>query len=171
MHVIYDPRHVLHDPATEVQYGVVMPMYEVPARVESIRAALLTDGSFSFTDPAGHGLEPVLAVHHEGLVRFLGEAWGRWRAHGTAADLLLAGDAPVYGLARPPGHHCPRSAFGGYGLFNYSAAASAYLADRVGRVAVLDVDYHHGNGTQQIFYHRADVLYVSLHADPDRAFP
>ncbi len=86
----------------------------------------------------------------------------------------MAGDSAVYGLARPPGHHCPRSAFGGYGLFNYSAAASAYLADRVGRVgrvAVLDVDYHHGNGTQQIFYHRADVLYVSLHADPDRAFP
>ena len=65
----------------------------------------------------------------------------------TAADLVLAGDAAVYGLARPPGHHCPRSAFGGYGLFNYSAAASAYLAERAGRVAVLDVDYHHGNGT------------------------
>jgi acetoin utilization deacetylase AcuC-like enzyme len=48
----------------------------------------------------------------------------------TAADLLLAGDAAAYGLARPPGHHCPRSAFGGYGLFNYSAAASAYLAAR-----------------------------------------
>ena len=89
----------------------------------------------------------------------------------TAADLLLAGDKAVYGLARPPGHHCPRSAFGGYGLFNYSAAACAYLANRVGRVAVLDVEYHHGNGTQQIFYRRADVLYVSLHADPDRAFP
>jgi hypothetical protein len=59
-----------------------MPTYEVPARVESIRAARLTDGDFSFTDPAGHGLEPVLAVHHEGLVRFLGEAWGRWRAYG-----------------------------------------------------------------------------------------
>ena len=90
MHVIYDPRHVLHDPATEVQYGVAMPMYEVPARVESIRAALLTDGSFSFTDPAGHGLEPVLAVHHEGLVRFLGEAWGRWRTHGSWGATLAA---------------------------------------------------------------------------------
>jgi acetoin utilization deacetylase AcuC-like enzyme len=89
----------------------------------------------------------------------------------TAADLLLAGDTAVYGLARPPGHHCPRSAFGGYGLLNYSAAATAYLADWVGRVAVLDLDYHHGNGTQQIFYQRADVLYVSLHADPDRAYP
>src|SRR5262249_19638441 len=89
----------------------------------------------------------------------------------TAADLLLAGDAAVYGLARPPGHHCPRSAFGGYGLFNYSPAASAYLAGRGGRVAGLDVEYHSGYGTQQIFYQRADVLYASLHADPDRAFP
>ena len=234
MRVVYDPSHVLHDPVTEVQCGVAMPMYEVPARVESIREALLADDAFSFADPAAHGLGPVTAVHHEGLVSFLADAWGLWRAQGggsslpsqfmpdtvlhpalregmgeapepsgavgrigywswetmtplvagsyraargavdvalTAADLLLAGDDAVYGLARPPGHHCPRSAFGGYGLFNYSAAASAYLADRVGRVAVLDVDYHHGNGTQQIFYQRADVLYVSLHADPDRAFP
>jgi hypothetical protein len=59
MQVVYDPRHVLHDPATEVQYGVAMPMYEVPARVDSIRTALLADDTFSFADPAGHGLEPV----------------------------------------------------------------------------------------------------------------
>src|SRR4029077_10422418 len=60
----------------------------------------------------------------------------------TAADLLLAGDAPVYGLARPPGHHCPRSAFGGYGLFNYSAAASAHLAERAGRAPRRRADHH-----------------------------
>jgi hypothetical protein len=59
MQVVYDPSHVLHDPATEVQYGVAMPMYEVPARVESIRTAPLADDTFSFADPAGHGLEPV----------------------------------------------------------------------------------------------------------------
>ena len=88
MHVVYDPRHVLHDPATEVQYGVAMPMYEVPARVESIRTALLADDNFSFADPAGHGLEPVTAVHHEGLVSFLGEAWGRWRAHGGGGGAM-----------------------------------------------------------------------------------
>jgi acetoin utilization deacetylase AcuC-like enzyme len=235
MRVVYDPSHVLHDPAVEVQYGVPMPMFEVPARVESIRAALLADDQFTFVEPTGHGLGPVLAVHHEGLVKFLADAWSLWRANGgggasmapqfmpdtvlhpamregmgpapepsgaigrigywcwetmtplvpgsyqaacaaadvalTAADLLLAGDPAVYGLARPPGHHCPRAAFGGYGLFNYSAAAIAYLADRIGSVAVLDLDYHHGNGTQQIFYQRPDVLYVSVHADPDRAFP
>jgi acetoin utilization deacetylase AcuC-like enzyme len=173
MRVVYDPSHVLHDPVTEVQYGIAMPMNEVPARVESIRAALLTDDNFSFADTTDHGLGPVTAVHHEGLVRFLDEAWSPWRIHGggggsmppqfmpdtvlypamregmgeapepsaaigrigywcwetmtplvagsyraaraavdvalKAADLLLAGDAAVYGLARPPGHHCPRS--------------------------------------------------------------
>lgn len=82
MRVVYDPSHVLHDPVTEVQNGVALPMYEVPARVESIRAALLTDGNFSFADPTDHGVEPVTAVHHEGLVRFLAEAWSLWRAHG-----------------------------------------------------------------------------------------
>jgi len=101
MQVVYDPRHVLHDPVTEVQYGVAMPVYEVPARVESIRTALLADDTFSFADPAGHGLEPVLAVHHEGLVNFLGEAWGRWRAHGGGgrrdAAPVHAGHGPAPG--------------------------------------------------------------------------
>src|SRR5215831_9054559 len=82
MRVVYDSRHVLHDPTTEVQYGVPMHMYEVPARVESIRAALLADDEFSFTDPTEHGLGPVTAVHHEGLVRFLAEAWSLWRDQG-----------------------------------------------------------------------------------------
>src|SRR5262249_58288075 len=95
MQVVYDPRHVLHDPATEVQYGVPMPMYEVPARVESIRAALLTDDNFSFTDPAGHGLEPVTAVHHEGLVSFLGEAWGLWRGPGGGGGARPARPPPA----------------------------------------------------------------------------
>ena len=68
MRVVYDPSHVLHDPETEVQTGVAMPMYEVPARAESIRAALLADDQFSFADPTGHGLEPVTAVHHDDAV-------------------------------------------------------------------------------------------------------
>jgi acetoin utilization deacetylase AcuC-like enzyme len=90
----------------------------------------------------------------------------------TAADLVLAGDAMAYGLCRPPGHHAPRAAYGGYCYLNNAAIAAQYLVDRAGEpVAILDVDYHHGNGTQQIFYARADVVYVSLHADPARAYP
>jgi acetoin utilization deacetylase AcuC-like enzyme len=90
----------------------------------------------------------------------------------TAADLVLDGDRAAYGLCRPPGHHAPRRAFGGYCYFNNAAVATEYLAQRTGEpVAVLDVDYHHGNGTQQIFFAREDILFVSLHADPHRAYP
>jgi acetoin utilization deacetylase AcuC-like enzyme len=90
----------------------------------------------------------------------------------TAADAVLAGEAVVYALTRPPGHHSAANLFGGYCYFNQAAVAVQWLVDRnAGRVAVLDVDYHHGNGTQQIFYERDDVLYTSIHADPVRAFP
>jgi len=90
----------------------------------------------------------------------------------TAADLVLAGESVAYGLCRPPGHHAPTAAYGGYCYFNNSAIAAHAMASSTGtKVTVLDVDYHHGNGTQQIFYERGDVQYVSLHGDPNRAYP
>jgi acetoin utilization deacetylase AcuC-like enzyme len=90
----------------------------------------------------------------------------------TAADAVLAGAGAAYALCRPPGHHAPRAAFGGYCFLNNAAIAAQHaIAHGAARVAVLDVDYHHGNGTQQIFYDRGDVLYVSVHADPERAYP
>jgi acetoin utilization deacetylase AcuC-like enzyme len=90
----------------------------------------------------------------------------------TAMDLVLGGAPAAYGLCRPPGHHAARSMYGGYCFFNNAAVVAEALVRATGeRVAVLDVDYHHGNGTQQIFWRRADVLYVSIHADPERAYP
>ena len=90
----------------------------------------------------------------------------------TATDAVLGGEAAAYGLCRPPGHHAPRAAFGGFCYLNNAAIAAQYIVDRTGEpVAILDVDYHHGNGTQQIFYDRGDVLYASLHGDPARAYP
>lgn len=90
----------------------------------------------------------------------------------TAADRVLADSAPVYALCRPPGHHATADQFGGYCYLNNSAIAAQRLLDRgINRVAVLDVDYHHGNGTQAIYYNRADVLTVSIHADPLFEFP
>jgi acetoin utilization deacetylase AcuC-like enzyme len=90
----------------------------------------------------------------------------------TATRLVLNGDPVVYGLCRPPGHHAPKAAYGGYCFFNNAAVAANYVASTTGtKVAILDVDYHHGNGIQQIFYDRDDVLYVSLHGDPARAYP
>ena len=90
----------------------------------------------------------------------------------TAVDLVLGGDRVAYGLCRPPGHHASRSMYGGYCYFNNAAIAAEAIVRATGEpVAILDVDYHHGNGTEQIFWRRGDVLYVSLHAHPDREYP
>jgi acetoin utilization deacetylase AcuC-like enzyme len=235
---VYDSRHLLHDPDLEVQYGIPLPIYEIPDRAEVIRRALASDDGFVATEPTDHGRDPIDAVHDPGLLRYLEHAWRDWRdwqagqdvrrpvpaivpdtvlhpslrdgmgelpdpiapiarigrwcwdtmtplVEGTyeaaraavdvalsTADLVLAGERIAYGIARPPGHHAPRGSFGGYCFLNNAAIVAEHLARVSGeRVAVLDVDYHHGNGTQQIFYDRADVFYASLHGDPARAYP
>jgi acetoin utilization deacetylase AcuC-like enzyme len=90
----------------------------------------------------------------------------------TTVDLVLGGETMAYGLCRPPGHHAARSMAGGYCYFNNAAiAAEAIVRATAERVAILDLDYHHGNGSQQIFWRRGDVLYASIHADPARQFP
>ncbi|MEO5899570.1 MAG: histone deacetylase family protein [Ilumatobacteraceae bacterium] len=90
----------------------------------------------------------------------------------STAALVLGGERVAYGLCRPPGHHATSTNYGGYCFFNNAAVAAHHIATTTGaKVTVLDVDYHHGNGTQEIFYDRADVQYVSLHADPVRAYP
>lgn len=89
----------------------------------------------------------------------------------SATDAVLAGAGAAYALCRPPGHHAFADLAGGFCFLNNTAIA-AEAATRAGRrVAVLDVDLHHGNGTQGIFYARADVLTVSIHADPERYYP
>jgi acetoin utilization deacetylase AcuC-like enzyme len=230
--VVYSAGHLTHEPATEVDVGQVLAMFERPERAEEIRRALEAQPArFSFVPPVAHGTRPIEAVHDPGLVAFLADAWtaiqaeearpevlpdtfihpalregmgaapqpsgvgarvGYWcfetmtplvegtygAARGavdvalTAVDLVLSGSAAAYGLCRPPGHHAPRAAYGGYCYFNNAAVAAHEIAARTGgTVSVLDVDYHHGNGTQQIFYERDDVQYVSLHGDPNRAYP
>jgi acetoin utilization deacetylase AcuC-like enzyme len=120
---------------------------------------------------------------------------GTYRAARAAADaaltgaaLLLEGQRLAYALCRPPGHHAGRDLYGGYCYLNNAAIAAQYLlqvASRKSQVAsdsatcdlqpatcaILDIDFHHGNGTQQIFYERDDVLFVSIHADPVREYP
>lgn len=88
----------------------------------------------------------------------------------TGAEALLDGHQMAYALVRPPGHHAERRAFGGFCYFNSAAAAANYLSD-IGRVAVLDIDFHHGNGTQDIFYERWDVLTLSIHGHPNYVYP
>lgn len=88
----------------------------------------------------------------------------------TAARELLEGYRLAYALIRPPGHHAESATYGGFCYFN-SAAVAANLLSKYGKVAMLDIDYHHGNGQQEIFYDRADVLTVSLHGHPSIAYP
>jgi acetoin utilization deacetylase AcuC-like enzyme/GNAT superfamily N-acetyltransferase len=88
----------------------------------------------------------------------------------TAATEILGGRRLAYALVRPPGHHAERQAFGGFCYFNNAAVAAHFLSG-YGTVAILDIDYHHGNGQQMIFYRRRDVLTVSIHGEPAVAYP
>lgn len=90
----------------------------------------------------------------------------------SAAAAVLAGERAAFALTRPPGHHAGAGYFGGYCFINNAAVAAQHLRDQgLDRVAVLDVDYHHGNGTQSIFYDRADVFFASIHGDPRTEYP
>ncbi len=88
----------------------------------------------------------------------------------TAAEAVLNGRQLSYALVRPPGHHAERKYFGGFCYLNANAIAAHYLSKQ-GTVAILDIDYHHGNGQQNIFYHRQDVFTVSIHGNPEFAYP
>lgn len=101
--------------------------------------------------------------------------WGSayWSAQTALAALAAALEGGrAFALCRPPGHHSGTDYFGGYSYLNNAAiAAEAAIARGLRRVAILDVDYHHGNGTQDIFYSRADVAFASIHADPATDYP
>ncbi len=104
---------------------------------------------------------------------------GTWRAAQSSAavalgaqKLVAGGERSAFALCRPPGHHAATDMYGGYCfLNNASIAAQAFLDQGAERVAILDVDFHHGNGSQDIFYGRKDVLFLSLHGQPEDAYP
>jgi acetoin utilization deacetylase AcuC-like enzyme len=104
---------------------------------------------------------------------------GTWTAITSAANVALtgaglvdAGERAAFALCRPPGHHAGSDFYGGYCFFNNAAvAAQEFRESGADRVAIFDVDYHHGNGTQEIFYLRPDVFTVSIHADPKQEYP
>ncbi len=235
MRAFYSRVQAGHDPSFELVSGRRVPAYEVPQRAAAILAALAAEPEVSIEEPPPALLEPLLAVHDSGLVRYLESAWDEWIEAGLPADgivpdtflhpgfgrhisganglpeprapdgrvgrwcfdsatVLVAGSWPAaraaagvalaaagavvdgerlaYGLCRPPGHHASRGMFGGYCLLNNAAIAAEWLVARgAGRVGILDLDYHHGNGTQDIFWDRGDVAYASIHADPDLRYP
>lgn len=104
---------------------------------------------------------------------------GTWQAARASANVALTAQAAIrdganeaFALCRPPGHHAAGDMYGGYCFINNAAvAAQAFIDQGASRVAILDVDFHHGNGTQSIFYNRSDVMFLSLHGDPKDAFP
>lgn len=117
-----------------------------------------------------------------GYYAFAGEtsiSEGTWEAAVASAQVALTGAKhiaeggnAIFSLCRPPGHHTAVDMYGGYCFLNNAAIAAQYMLDQgASKIAILDVDFHHGNGTQDIFYERSDVLFVSLHGDPAYAFP
>ncbi|KAI0327689.1 Arginase/deacetylase [Cubamyces sp. BRFM 1775] len=239
MRVFYDPECLRHNPQHEILSGRLVPYFESPSRLESIKNTLLGIGSFVFLPTEQewpHGiLSYIIAVHTEDYVDHLNTIYNDWVADGgdksavlpetflhhrlrapasssnpnllspiaragiycfdlscpitentfhaaiaaaqvtlTAAraladDHTTPANRGTFALVRPPGHHAQDGLCGGYCFLNNAAIAAKYLLQHRGwgNVAILDIDYHHGNGTQQIFYEDPRVLYVSLHAADD----
>ena len=129
-----------------------------------------------------HDVEPDDFIAQLGLYSFDSGTpltAGTWSAARLAAEIALtaqrrvgAGERAAFALSRPPGHHAGNDFLGGYCFINNAAVATqAFIDDGAQRAAILDVDYHHGNGTQSIFYERADVLVQSIHGDPKTEYP
>jgi len=117
---------------------------------------------------AGYHMADAAAPIADGS--WISMCWSAWCAF-HAARLVLDGESSAYALCRPPGHHAFSDMAGGFCYLNNSAIGAQALLKVFDRVAILDVDLHHGNGTQSIFYARNDVLTVSIHADPSRFYP
>ncbi|MER8897242.1 histone deacetylase family protein [Mesorhizobium sp. M0676] len=138
----------------------VIPNIHPLARTGSYPASAVGQAGYHMADTAC----PISAeTWHSAL-------WSAWSAV-EAAEAVMAGAPAAYALCRPPGHHAFADVAGGFCFINNSAVAAQVLRKQAARVAILDVDLHHGNGTQGIFYTRSDVLTVSLHADPVRFYP
>ncbi len=140
--------------------GVVASVFALPPPHSSHGNSFLADlGRFVFDSGTPFTTEVFRSAHSSASVA-------------VAASLdLLGGKNLSVALCRPPGHHASRRVSGGYCYLNNAAIAAQLLRERGRSVAILDIDYHHGNGTQEIFYARDDVLYVSIHADPRVMFP
>jgi len=226
---VYSDDVLAHAPGAEIWLGVRTPDDELPERAVILREAVVEVGA-RLVPARRHSDEAILAVHDEGLVTFLRDAYDEWVAAGlpldpgqdlvvpylfptpgllgavaahrpaamwartgfycfdtmtpigpgtwaavraavdcalTAADLVLAGARCAYAITRPPGHHVARRAYGGSCYLNNAAIAAQALRDGgAERVALVDIDAHHGNGAQEIFWERADVVTVSVHVDP-----
>ena len=188
MLTVYSDDHRLHFGQSELVDGKLQPCFEMPSRADTVLARVRQQNLGEVIAPRDFGLEPILRVHDRRYVEFLKGAWARWAAEGHSGDLVsttfpgrrLRRDGPIpTALMGELGHYsfdteAPITA--GTWQAIYSSAQVALTAQdhmRQGarRVAILDVDYHHGNGTQELFYNRDDVLFASIHGDPLVEYP
>lgn len=200
MIIVYGHLNSAHNPAFEVNDGQLVPYAESADRATTILATLREHTDYTEHSPRNFPLRHILDIHQKHYVDFLHSksrqlakdetlypsyfmsdtyapiTRGTYQAAREAVNVALTGaelvqeHSTVYSLCRPPGHHADHHAMGGYCYFNNAAIATQYLSAK-GRVAILDIDFHHGNGTQNAFYSRSDILYVSLHADPNLRYP
>jgi acetoin utilization deacetylase AcuC-like enzyme len=221
MRRFFAPAQRAHAPVQELHNGGFTAYAEVPARADTILAAI-----HGAEHPADHGEAPIRAVHDAAYLALLKAAPRLWAEAGrpgeaipytfpimhrrplalsridallgahafdattpitpdtwsaaywstqsalAAIHAVLGGDRAAFALCRPPGHHAGADYLGGYCHLNHAAIAAQAARDAGhARVAVLDIDYHHGNGTQDIFWTRGDVFYASVHADPATDYP
>lgn len=161
---VHDPAYVtwLEKVAETIEPGHMVYPYVFPVR----NAARMPE---DLAIRAGYWCIDTFTPLHREVARV---ARGAAETALTAADAVLEGRRVAYALVRPPGHHAERGHYGGFCYYNNAAVAAQHLRrSGVARVALLDLDYHHGNGQQQIFYDRADVLTVSIHGHPRFAYP
>jgi|SRR3989344_16524 len=198
--IIYSDKHLNHNPPYEIYDGIKESYAEKPERVLSIVNFLKKNG-LKIVSPSNFSDDYIGEVHHKEYIHFLKKGSASLAKNKvlypsyfimdtytpivaktyeaarssvdvalTGAKAILDGERLAYSLCRPPGHHADSKTMGGYCYFNNAAIAANYLS-KYGKVAILDIDFHHGNGTQDIFYDRSDVLYISIHADPKFKLP
>ena len=191
MRVFYPKSHILHRPRTEDDgKGHRIRAYEVPERVRAILAGIKRLPFVRIAETGPGRLADARRVHLPWMVEDICkgtgigtiDTWGEilpgtYRAALAsvtcavrAAEHMAKTGETSYALTRPPGHHAGRNFYGGYCYFNNAASAAKFLAEK-GKVAILDLDYHMGNGTQDIFKWRKDILVASFHADTDQEYP
>lgn len=185
MKTIYSEQHRLRDARTELYGGELVPPFERPSRADMVIKAIRDSGEAIASVWPAKRMQCRVPRHIDGKLGYYALAaetsitQGTWPAALAAKDValmgaqgLLHGEQSAFSLCRPPGHHAARDMFGSYCFLNNAAISAQYLRDNgADRVAILDIDFHHGNGTQDIFYARDDVLFCSLHGDPEDAFP
>lgn len=168
--------HKIHDPAFVSFLEQVYPLWEAEFGPGGFATAY-TFGMRGMNQAPNHSVHSMLSCYtFDVCVPFVKGTWTAIRSAMdvalTGAELIRQGERAVFSLCRPPGHHASGDLAGGYCYMNNAAiAAQAYLDNGAASVAILDIDYHHGNGTQTIFYGRRDVFFASLHCRPEDEYP